>query len=159
MTASKRAMAAIRRIAPACAALCLVAYAFAGCGSASPTPNSDPPATFSAIYPLIFPAETNAKCDSCHAMPAAAVVSNGGLHMGIDKATAYAALVGKKSTPGGTCANRTLVVPNDPDMSLLWQKLSPTPPCGSRMPFGGMPLPDQQIQMVRSWIAAGAQDD
>ena len=52
-----------------------------------------------------------------------------------------------------------LVVPGHPEQSLFYTKLTATPPCGARMPFGGGALPDAQIEMVRSWIAAGALDD
>jgi hypothetical protein len=114
-------------------------------------------AKFSEIYPLLFPSETNPRCDSCHAMPASEV-SNGKLHMGMDKATAYAALVGKTSS-GRQCAGKPLVVPGQPDMSLFLQKLKATPPCGSRMPIGGAALSDTQLEAVRSWIAAGAKND
>lgn len=114
-------------------------------------------AKFGEIYPLIFPSLTNPRCDSCHAMPASDV-SNGKLHMGMDKATAYNALVGKTSA-GRKCMGKPLIVPGQPEASLLWQKLGPSPPCGSRMPIGGAPLSDEQLEMVRSWIAAGAHDD
>jgi hypothetical protein len=114
-------------------------------------------AKFSEIYALIFPSISNPRCDSCHAMPASEI-SNGKLHMGMDRATAYNALVGKMSS-GRKCVGKMLVVPGQPDMSLLLQKLGPTPPCGSRMPIGGAPLTDAQMEMIRSWIAAGAQND
>jgi hypothetical protein len=114
-------------------------------------------AKFSEIFPAIFPAPTNARCDSCHDMPASEV-SNGKLHMGTDMATAYNALVGKTAM-GKKCIGMPLVVPGKPEMSLLLQKLGPTPPCGSRMPIGGAPITDAQFEMVRSWIAAGAKND
>jgi hypothetical protein len=114
-------------------------------------------AKFSEIYPALFPSLTNPRCDSCHVMPASEV-SNGKLHMGMDKATAYAALVGKTAM-GKKCIGRPLVTPGQPEQSLLLQKLGPTPPCGSRMPIGGAPISDAQLEMVRSWIAAGAKND
>jgi hypothetical protein len=157
-------------------ALCLLACA--SCGGDDNTPTGDGTATFDAggaalaagdaapaitgakfseIYPLIFPSATNPRCDTCHAMPASDV-SNGKLHMGMDRATAYAALVGKTST-SRRCMGKPIVVPGQPEMSLLFQKLGPTPPCGSRMPIGGAPLSDANMELVRSWIAAGAQND
>jgi hypothetical protein len=51
---------------------------------------------------------------------------------------------------------KTLVVAGHPEMSLLFLKLSPNPPCGSRMPLGGTAFTDAQLEMIRSWIAAGA---
>jgi hypothetical protein len=106
---------------------------------------------------MMFPMETNARCNACHANPPNDV-GNGNLHMGPEKATAYAALVGKSST-SSRCMNKPLVVPSQPDMSLLVQKLSASPPCGARMPLGGNAFTDTQLEMVRSWIAAGAKDD
>lgn len=63
--------------------------------------------------------------------------------------------VASEDAPG-----ETLVIAGDPDNSYLVKKLEgaddiagdPMPP-----PFGGMS--DEQIQMVRDWIAAGAADD
>jgi hypothetical protein len=113
--------------------------------------------TFSAIYPMLFPSETAPRCNFCHSMPASDT-SNGNLRMGSDMAAAYAALVGKAST-SSQCKGKALVVPRQPEMSLLLQKVSANPPCGSRMPIGGTPLSAAQIGMIRSWIAAGALED
>ena len=128
------------------------------CGSSA---SSDPtqPAKFSEIYAQVFPAMTPAKCNFCHSQPASQV-SNGKLHTGAegDVEAAYAALVGQTST-SKDCSGKDLVVPGKPEASLLYTKLTATPPCGARMPFGGGALPDAQIEMVRSWIAAGAHDD
>jgi hypothetical protein len=142
------------------------------CGSAGSPDDADPDtglaetepdagaataATFTAIYDSLFPDRTNARCNFCHAQPAN-TVSNGKLHMGTDRATAYAALVGQSSV-SEDCGGRMLVVPGDPDHSLFLDKMLPSASCGSRMPLGGMKLSDGQLQMVRSWIAAGAHDD
>lgn len=128
------------------------------CSSSS---NDSPTQTakLSEIYPAIFPAMTPAKCNFCHSQPPSQV-SNGKLHTGDegDVAAAYAALVGQTSI-SRDCAGKSLVVPGKPEESLLYTKLTAKPPCGARMPFGGGALPDAQIEMVRSWIAAGASDD
>jgi hypothetical protein len=116
-----------------------------------------PAAKFSEIYPLIFPSTTNPRCSFCHSMPAVDSI-DGKLSTGADQAAAYAALVGQTST-SSKCGGRPLVVPGQPDMSLFLQKLGPNPPCGSRMPIGGMPLSGEQLEMIRSWIAAGAMND
>jgi hypothetical protein len=113
-----------------------------------------PSATFSAVYPMMFPETTNARCNFCHSM-VPTESGNGKLHMGSDQATAYGALVGKTSV-SARCMGKTLVVAGHPEMSLLFQKLSPNPPCGSRMPLGGTAFTDAQLEMIRSWIAAGA---
>jgi len=70
---------------------------------------------------------------------------------------AIASLVGTKSAeaPG-----RTRVIPGDPDGSYLVMKLEGTHMAhggaGARMPFGGPPLPVEEIAKVRKWIAEGA---
>lgn len=116
-----------------------------------------PAASWSQIYEMMYPMETNARCNACHANPANDV-GNGNLHMGPDKETAYQALVGKTSG-SSRCMQRPLVVPMQPEMSLLLIKLSPNPPCGSRMPVGGTPFTEAQLAMIRGWIAAGAKND
>lgn len=51
------------------------------------------------------------------------------------------------------------VVPNNAAGSLLIQKMSSNPPFGSRMPFGGAPVPDAQQNVIRRWIDEGAQNN
>jgi hypothetical protein len=51
------------------------------------------------------------------------------------------------------------VVPGNSAQSLLIRKLSATPPFGARMPFGGTPLPDSTIQIIKNWIDQGALDN
>jgi hypothetical protein len=139
------------------------AVVLAGCGSDGSNPatgaqmSNAPASKFSDIYAMAFPDMTNARCDFCHSMPPSDV-GNGKLHMGMDPATAYTALVGKVSV-SAFCMGRTLVDPGHPETSLFYLKLSPTPPCGNRMPNGGKPFTDAQLEMVRSWIAAGAMND
>jgi hypothetical protein len=124
----------------------------AGCSSSS----SAAPSTFTEIYPLIFPQTTKAQCNFCHGLPPNDK-SNGNLSMGSDKASAYAALTGKTST-STTCPNKAFIVPGQPDQSLFYAKLT-SPQCGGRMPLGGDPLTSAQLDMVKSWIEAGAKDD
>lgn len=45
-----------------------------------------------------------------------------------------------------------LADPQDAEDSVLYTKLLDTPPCGARMPFGGMPLSDAEIACVKAWI-------
>jgi hypothetical protein len=122
-----------------------------------PAPAAAAAATWTQIYEMMYPMQTNPRCNACHANPANDV-GNGNLHMGPEKETAYMALVGKVSA-SSRCMQRPLVVPMHPEMSLLLIKLSPNPPCGSRMPVGGNPFADTQLEMIRSWIAAGAKND
>jgi hypothetical protein len=139
-------------------AIALALLTLAGCGSTSNDAPA-PAAKFSEIYAQIFPAMSKAKCNFCHSQPASQV-SNGKLYTGAEGEvhTAYAALVGQTSV-SKDCAGKALVVPGKPEESLLYTKLSATPPCGAEMPFGGGALPEAQVEMVRSWIAAGAHDD
>jgi hypothetical protein len=52
----------------------------------------------------------------------------------------------------GDCAGRVLADPNDPEGSVLYFKLEPSPPCGSKMPLTGTPLVEREIACVREWI-------
>jgi hypothetical protein len=132
-------------------------FLLAGVGCGSNQSAAEPPGTFSEIYPMLFPAETNARCNFCHGMPASNQ-SNGSLHMGTVKTVAYEALVDKNSV-SNRCGGKPLVVAGKPEMSLFLQKLSATPPCGDRMPVGGKVLSDVQLAMIQSWIADGAKDN
>ena len=51
------------------------------------------------------------------------------------------------------------VAPSDPDNSYLIQKLEGTASVGEQMPFGGTPLPQASIDVIRQWIIDGAIDD
>ena len=136
----------------------LAVLALASCASETPAvPAETAPATFTAVYAMMFPASTNGKCNFCHGLPANNV-SNGNLSMGTDKAVAYAALVAKVSS-STACNGRPLVVAGHPETSLLLAKLFEDVDCGSRMPLGGNLFSDEQRQMVRGWIAAGAKDN
>ncbi|APR78562.1 Hypothetical protein A7982_03909 [Minicystis rosea] len=119
--------------------------------------SSPAPGTFSQIYTDLFPVHTKAQCEFCHSLPPNEL-SNGALSTGMDKAAAYASLVGKPSM-SKTCAGRTLVVPGHPEESLFYEKLSGAPTCGGPMPLGGSALTADQLEAVRSWIEAGAPND
>src|SRR6185436_5735922 len=102
----------------------------AGSASAAPAP------TFTEVYELLFPRSSAGQCEMCHALPAHDVV-NGNLETGMTRDSTYQALVGKNSA-SSRCMQMPLVVPGEPEMSLLYLKLTATPPCGVRMPNGGM---------------------
>jgi hypothetical protein len=51
--------------------------------------------------------------------------------------------------------NAPVVIPGDPEGSLLGQKLLGTHTEGTIMPRGGM-LPENEIQVILDWIEAGA---
>jgi hypothetical protein len=66
------------------------------------------------------------------------------------------------------------VVPWQPDRSVMYQKLSPSPPCGIQMPadrttfstngtsaltFSGPPLSPDELQLIYNWIQEGAENN
>jgi hypothetical protein len=139
-------------------ALCALATPLA-CSSDSTSPSIDdgPPGTFTEIYDTILSIDTDSRCNFCHSMPASQV-SNGNFHTGMDQAETYAALLSTTSS-SNACSGRSIVVPGLPEESLLALKVSKKPPCGNRMPLGGASLSAEQIRLIRSWIAAGANND
>jgi hypothetical protein len=61
---------------------------------------------------------------------------------------------------GGNNSGERIVVPGAPCDSILVQKLGPTPPFGSRMPFNGPPyFSPEELALVEDWIAEGALDN
>ena len=61
---------------------------------------------------------------------------------------------------GGRNSGARVVEPGDPCASILYQKISDTPPFGSRMPLDGSPyLAPEEIQLIHDWIAEGANDN
>lgn len=98
----------------------------------SPTSSSTGETTFAADVLPIF--ET--KCTFCHG------------ELGGWDASSYDAVM----TTGD---NAPVVIPGDPENSLLAQKLLGTQTEGTIMPPGGK-LPDDEIQIVLDWIEAGA---
>jgi hypothetical protein len=99
-------------------------------------------------------------CGACHS--SAPSSANGGLQFDpSNKSSLHTALVGKKSagTNGSKCGGMTYVEADEPSSSLLYQKLSGSPPCGVRMPQGGTPLSESELATVSSWIQGGALND
>jgi len=61
---------------------------------------------------------------------------------------------------GGMISGTHIIVPGDPCASILVQKLGLAPPFGSRMPYNGPPyFSATELQLVRDWIAEGAQNN
>ncbi len=63
---------------------------------------------------------------------------------------------------GVQCAGKgTRVVPGMKDMSILYLKVSldDPSPCGQKMPLGLTPLAQSEVDMIDSWISAGAQNN
>jgi hypothetical protein len=51
-----------------------------------------------------------------------------------------------------TCEGEVYIDPAAPEQSLLYLKLGADPPCGLRMPLGGMQVDDEQRACVLEWI-------
>lgn len=87
-------------------------------------------------------------CTACH--------SGAGAPLGLrlDEGAAFAMLVNAPSVEVPTLRR---VEPGNPDASYLIQKLEGTAAVGGRMPLNGPPLPAATIQVIRQWIADGAQ--
>jgi hypothetical protein len=61
---------------------------------------------------------------------------------------------------GGVGSGPQIVIAGQPCASILYQKVSPAPPFGSRMPLGGPPfLTNEELQLIHDWIAEGAADN
>ncbi len=104
----------------------------------------------------IFERVIRLRCANCHND----APSFGGLALVPGAATAYANLVGVPAGSEATyqCRDSGLlrVKPGDPEHSLLYLKLT-MPSCGSKMPpaaFGQ--VTEEQVSLVRQWIADGA---
>ncbi len=87
-------------------------------------------------------------CTACH--------SGAGAPLGLrlDEGAAFAMLVNAPSVEVPTLRR---VEPGNPGASYLIQKLEGTAAVGGRMPLNGPPLPAATIQVIRQWIADGAQ--
>jgi len=88
-------------------------------------------------------------CVSCHG-------SAGGLSLA--NATTSRTNLVNRAAAGGSCSTgmRVRVVPGNPTMSLLYQKITNTQTCGTSMPRNAAMLPAADQNTIRNWIAAGA---
>ncbi len=102
-------------------------------GISTETP-SGPPTFVSDVLPIF-----EAKCNTCH-----------GSLGGWDGTSYEAAMTSGNHAP--------VVIPGDAENSLLAQKLLDTQTEGAIMPPGGK-LPDDEIQIILDWIAAGALEE
>jgi hypothetical protein len=105
-------------------------------------------ATFNDVYTKIL----KGSCGGgyCHGSTA------GGWTVKSDAAGTYAELVGPSSS---ACSGLKKVEPGQPEKSSLYLKVRGmfAGVCtGSKMPSGGGSLSSTQVEMIRSWIAAGA---
>ncbi|HBQ58414.1 MAG TPA: hypothetical protein DD671_02000, partial [Balneolaceae bacterium] len=81
-------------------------------------------------------------CTSCHG-------SNSGVTL-----SSYDAVMNSVGSQYGT----NIVEPGEPDESPLVDKIEPNPENGARMPQNASPLSDEEIQLIRTWIAEGANE-
>jgi hypothetical protein len=119
------------------------------------------PPTFTAIFSEILTKGSAGNCTfgACHG--AEPGPTNGMLKLvSTDQAATHAALVNVASA-SGVCGTATLVVPGQPEASLLLQKLRPAPPCGLQMPVAGLGtyLSEGQLNQISTWIQNGALND
>jgi len=100
-------------------------------------------ATFKAVQDNVL----TPYCTGCHAGASAP------LGLRLDAGNSYALLVNVNSVEVGSLKR---VLPGDPGNSYLVQKIEGRASVGARMPLGGAALSQANIDLVRTWIAAGA---
>lgn len=91
-------------------------------------------------------------CTACHSGVPAAVSDSS--ELGLE--APLSSLVGLTSVDA---AGKQMVVPGQPDASYLIAKMTGAGIEGDVMPLGDDPLPPEQVQIVRDWIAALPTDD
>lgn len=108
-----------------------------------PCADSDPTTTVSfamQVRPLL--GRSPGGCTGCHGTSATS-----GFNV-----TSYESL-----RRGGQVSNQRIVIAGSPCDSVLYQKVSPAPPFGARMPYNGPPFFSPADRTVlRDWIAEGA---
>ena len=91
-------------------------------------------------------------CKKCH-------YSTESEHIGYDLGALDLATLGSLRK-GGTTGGTKIVIPGDPEGSVIIQKLEGTYGYGARMPRSGPPyLRPEEIDLVKSWILAGAKGE
>jgi hypothetical protein len=90
----------------------------------------------------------------CHGSGAGQLMLTG------DPALDHATLVDAKAAQAA-CGEQTLVLPGDPDASILWLRVRPIaldgePACLSKMPQGSDGLAEADAELIRQWILGGA---
>ena len=109
-----------------------------------PIPPTPPPNTdFQEIQDTVF----TPICTQCHSG------ANAPQGLRLDAANSYALLVNVNSNE---VASLKRVNPGNPDQSYLVQKIQGNASVGGRMPLGQAALPQDRIDLIRRWIAAGA---
>ena len=112
------------------------------------------PITFAIGYQSGIQGIFNDNCIACHTNTAD---SPPPADLSLDQGLSWSQIVNHASSqdPG-----LTRVVPNHPELSLLFHKVNcALPDIGSRMPYGGPPLSIEDQALIYDWIAAGAPFD
>jgi hypothetical protein len=118
---------------------------------ATPTPTPVASSTYDLIQAEVF--DVNCLSAGCHnaAGQAAGLI--------LEPSVSYGDLVNVTPTnPTAGAQGLLRVTPDNPEQSYLYVKLlgPEDPRLGGRMPLGQAPLADAQIELIRSWILAGA---
>jgi hypothetical protein len=64
-----------------------------------------------------------------------------------------------KTSTSALCSGRAILVPGDPDSSLLFDKLYDEPVCGMRMPLLAERVNDLEFNAVRDWVLYMSEDE
>ncbi|MCH8116941.1 MAG: hypothetical protein IIA78_02350 [Proteobacteria bacterium] len=102
--------------------------------------------TLASIQANVF----NPSCIVCHAG------ANAPQGLRLDVANSFTNLVGVASRQDSSFLR---VMPGNPDLSYVIQKLEGKASVGEQMPLGGPPVPQATINFVRQWITDGALPD
>jgi len=131
---------------------CLVlGIVLAGCEHADPLTGDTGGATLSSIQANIF--DTHCALSGCHIGGSSSLPGSLNLRAG----EAYSNIVGVSSVEQPALRR---IDPGNPDNSYLVHKIQGEPGIsGSRMPFGRPALSQEQIDLIREWVANGAMDN
>lgn len=116
---------------------------WAGGDAPAPPPTAGDAPTFGPVYEVL-----RARCAGCHG-------ASGNLDLSSVR-VAFAQLIHAPAA-GEACGGRgERVVPGHPESSLLYRKLTDDGVCGARMPLNAPRVPDEERELIRRWIAGGA---
>ena len=134
--------------------LALAALLLAGCEHAEalgpdPGPGDGEPATLRRVQEEVF--SRSCALSGCHAG------SSAPLGLDLSAGQAHGNTVGVRSVERPDLFR---VAPGDPDASYLIKKVQGDADIvGGRMPLGSEPLSDDEIQLLRDWVTAGAPEE
>jgi hypothetical protein len=140
-----------------------------GCGGGEPgeahhAHMHEPEAAAEGAFATAVAPVLDARCAGCHGPMGAA----NGLMLGPSSQVAASDIVaGLVGVPSRELPSMALVAAGRPEESFLLHKMEnthanlgcPGGSCQNRMPPAGPPVPDTDIEAVRSWVEAGAKAD